>query len=313
MRALSDALGPSEEPPVGDVTARRAGGHRMMDHIAATTAPIDGVDSTPLTLPGSGGAELEATWYRSSTAQQPGSAVLYLHGGGMIFSLAEMGKVYDLMARRYVAASTVPMLVVDYRVAPEHPHPTPVEDCYAALEWLAGQADALGFDPNRLALMGDSAGGGLAAGVSLMARDRGGPALAAQLLIYPMLDDRTTSPDPAISSSPDVDPRRQPHRVGCAAGTVGPPRQRFAVRGAGTRGRPLGTSPRLSGCRRPRPFPRRGPGIRAQALRRRGAHRISPSSGLSARLRGIGLRNRRGLAHAERPHPPTESTVTTAP
>ena len=200
MRALSDALGPSEEPPVGDVTARRAGGHRMMDHIAATTAPIDGVDSTPLTLPGSGGAGLEATWYRSSTAQQPGSAVLYLHGGGMIFSLAEMGKVYDLMARRYVAASTVPMLVVDYRVAPEHPHPTPVEDCYAALEWLAGQADALGFDPNRLALMGDSAGGGLAAGVSLMARDRGGPALAAQLLIYPMLDDRTTSPDPALSS-----------------------------------------------------------------------------------------------------------------
>lgn len=200
MKALSDALGHSEEAPAGDVDARRTGGHRMMDHIAATAAPIDGVDSTPLTLPGSDGAELAATWYRSSTGQQPGSAVLYLHGGGMILSLDEMGTVYDLVVRRYVAASAVPMLVVDYRVAPEYPHPTPVEDCYAALEWLSGQSDALGFDPTRLAVMGDSAGGGLAAGVSLLARDRGGPALAAQLLIYPMLDDRTTSPDPAIAS-----------------------------------------------------------------------------------------------------------------
>jgi acetyl esterase/lipase len=200
MKALSDALGPSEEAPVGDVGARRLSGHRMMDHIAATTAPIDGVEVRPLTVPGSGGADLEATWYRSSTAEPPGSAVLYLHGGGMIFSLAEMGRMYDIAARRYVAASSVPMLVVDYRVAPEHPHPTPVEDCYATLGWLFGQADALGFDPNRLAVMGDSAGGGLAAGVCLMARDRGGPAVAAQLLIYPMLDDRPAIPDPAIES-----------------------------------------------------------------------------------------------------------------
>jgi len=194
MTALSDTLGPSEEAPVGDVEARRLSGHRMMDHIAATTPPIDGVDVKPLTVPGSGGAALEANWYRSSTAEPPGSAVLYLHGGGMIFSLAEMGKMYDLAARRYVAASAVPMLVIDYRVAPEHPHPTPVEDCYAALEWLSGQADALEFDPNRLAVMGDSAGGGLAAGVCLMARDRGGPAVAAQFLIYPMLDDRNDTP-----------------------------------------------------------------------------------------------------------------------
>ena len=126
--------------------------------------------------------------------------MLYLHGGGMIFSLEEMGEMYDLAVRRYVSASAVPMLVVDYRVAPEHPHPTPVEDCYAALEWLAGQADTLGFDPSRLAVMGDSAGGGLAAGVSLLARDRGGPAVAQQLLIYPMLDDRPSAPDPAMTS-----------------------------------------------------------------------------------------------------------------
>jgi acetyl esterase/lipase len=83
------------------------------------------------------------------------------------------------------------MLVVDYRVAPEFGHPTPLEDCYAALRWLVDHADELGVDASRLAVMGDSAGGGLAAGVGLLARDRGGPAIAAQVLIYPMLDDRT--------------------------------------------------------------------------------------------------------------------------
>lgn len=200
LNALSDALGPRDEAPVGDVEARRESGHRMMDHIAATSAPVDGVDSESLTFVGGDGAELSATWYRSSTAAQPGSAVLYLHGGGMIYSLGQMGRIYDLLVRRYVAASAVPMLVVDYRVAPEHRDPTPVEDCYAALGWLAGQADTLGFERGRLAVMGDSAGGGLAAGVCLMARDRGGPAVAAQLLVYPMLDDRTPAPGPALTS-----------------------------------------------------------------------------------------------------------------
>jgi len=88
--------------------------------------------------------------------------------------------------------------MVDYRIAPEHPHPTPVEDCYAALRWLADNASTLGVDPARIAVMGDSAGGGLAAGVALLARDRGGPVVAQQLLIYPMLDDRTQTPDPEL-------------------------------------------------------------------------------------------------------------------
>lgn len=90
------------------------------------------------------------------------------------------------------------MLMVDYRVAPEFPHPTPVEDCHAALGWLAEHAAELGVDDNRIAVMGDSAGGGLAAGVALLARARGGPRIAQQLLIYPMLDDRTTIPDPRL-------------------------------------------------------------------------------------------------------------------
>ena len=198
MDRLTDALGETDEAPVGDVAARRISGHRMFDFIGATSAPIEGVETEGFSVTAKDGTELAATWYRRSTGEPPGSAVLYLHGGGMIFSLDHIGSMYELAARRYVAESGVPMLVVDYRVAPEHPHPTPVEDCYATLEWLAGKATTLGFDPGRVAVMGDSAGGGLAAGVCLMARDRSGPAIAQQLLIYPMLDDRPATPDPAL-------------------------------------------------------------------------------------------------------------------
>jgi acetyl esterase/lipase len=106
--------------------------------------------------------------------------------------------LFDAPLSRYVSASGVPMLSVDYRVAPEHPHPVPVEDSYAGLRWLSDHADELGVDPARIAVMGDSAGGGLAAAVALLARDRSGPVVARQILLYPMLDDRNTTPDPEI-------------------------------------------------------------------------------------------------------------------
>lgn len=191
---LLEAVGQTEPAPIGDVDSRRINGHRMFDAVATRWQPAAGVEADKHTLATGDGATLDLTWYRP-TASEPGSAVLYLHGGGMIFGLEHLGRVYDLAVRDYVASSGVPMLVVDYRVAPEHPHPTPVEDCYAALGWLADNASSLGVDPARIAVMGDSAGGGLAAGVALLARDRGGPAIAAQLLIYPMLDDRAQTPD----------------------------------------------------------------------------------------------------------------------
>lgn len=147
----------------------------------------------------SDGAVLPLTWYEPTTGDRTASAaMLYLHGGGMIMSLEQTASVYDVIVPQYVSRSRVPALVVDYRVAPEHPHPTPVEDCYAALQWLEAHATELNVDPTRLAVGGDSAGGGLAAGVALLARDRSGPQLALQLLIYPMLDDRTVVPDPQL-------------------------------------------------------------------------------------------------------------------
>jgi acetyl esterase/lipase len=194
---LLEAIGETESPAIGDVESRRVNGHRMFDYVASTWEPVPGVEVDRHTLATADGAALDLAWYHTPAAQ-PGSAVLYLHGGGMIFGLEHLGRVYDLAVRDYVATSGVPMLVVDYRIAPEHPHPTPVEDCYAALRWLADNATKLGVDPARIAVMGDSAGGGLAAGVSLLARDRGGPPITQQLLIYPMLDDRTHTADPQL-------------------------------------------------------------------------------------------------------------------
>jgi acetyl esterase/lipase len=198
MAPLFAAVGESEPAPVGDVEARRVSGHRMFDLVASRRAPTAGVHTAAHSMTALDGTVLDLTWYRPSGADGPGSAALYLHGGGMIFGLEHIGSVYDLAVREYVAASGVPMLVVDYRVAPEHPDPTPVEDCYGALVWLTEHATDFGVDPARVAVMGDSAGGGLAAGVCLMARDRGGPAVAQQVLIYPMLDDRPATPDPQV-------------------------------------------------------------------------------------------------------------------
>jgi acetyl esterase/lipase len=187
-----EAIGETQSPAIGDVASRRVNDHRMFDYLATTREPVTGVEVDRHTLTTADGATVNLDWYH---AGQPGSAVLYLHGGGMIFGLEHVGRLYDLAVRDYVAMSGVPMLMVDYRIAPEHPHPTPVEDCYAALRWLVDNAATLGVDPARIGVMGDSAGGGLAAGVCLLARDRGGPPIAKQLLVYPMLDDRSKPPD----------------------------------------------------------------------------------------------------------------------
>ncbi|HEY4022418.1 MAG TPA: alpha/beta hydrolase [Pseudonocardiaceae bacterium] len=141
------------------------------------------------------GVQVLVRWYvPNGRSDEPGPAGVYLHGGGMISGSVDLN---DRLIAGYVADSGVPMLAVDYRLAPEHPHPTPVEDAYAGLAWLAAHADELHVDPARIALIGDSAGGGLAAGAALLARDRGLP-VAKQILIYPMLDDRTTEPDPTL-------------------------------------------------------------------------------------------------------------------
>jgi acetyl esterase/lipase len=166
----------------------------MAETAALQPMPTD-VKTTDFKATMDDGAQVLLRWYVKDGVGAE-SAVVYLHGGGMISGSVE---IYDGPVSRYVSSSGVSILAVDYRLAPEHPYPVPVEDCYTGLRWLADHASELGVDPARIAVMGDSAGGGLAAGVALLARDRGGPSLAHQILIYPMLDDRNTIPDPEIA------------------------------------------------------------------------------------------------------------------
>jgi acetyl esterase/lipase len=118
-------------------------------------------------------------------------ALYCTHGGGMISGTARdsLGDVLDLAEQ--VGAAVVS---VEYRLAPETPHPGPAEDCYAGLLWTVENAHALGIDEEQIVLVGGSAGGGIAAALALLSRDRGGPSLAGQLLMCPMLDDRNDSP-----------------------------------------------------------------------------------------------------------------------
>jgi acetyl esterase/lipase len=183
-----------EPPPAGDVAARRASAAETFAFISAVATPTEDVTRTDRTTSAPDGAQIPLRWLAKDGAPA-GPAVLYVHGGGMILGDLDM---YDATMRQYVSSSGVPALTVDYRLAPEHPHPTPLEDCYAGLLWLAEHAGELGVDPARIAVMGDSAGGGVAAAVALLARDRGGPALSRQILVYPMLDDRNTTPAPAL-------------------------------------------------------------------------------------------------------------------
>ena len=120
-----------------------------------------------------------------------GSAVLWIHGGGFMLGDARMD---DALCARLAADTEATVAAVDYRLAPAHPYPAALDDCDEALSWLADHADV---DPTRIAVAGASAGGGLAAALALRIRDRGEISLAAQVLIYPMLDDRTgCRPDP---------------------------------------------------------------------------------------------------------------------
>jgi acetyl esterase/lipase len=182
------------QPPRDDVEGRRAFWEPILAASSAAQPFPDDVEMSDRYATADDGAQIQMRWYTKEGAT-PGPAVVYFHGGGYFFGHIDH---FDGTVARYVSASGVPMLSVEYRRAPEHPFPTPVEDGYAALNWLYEHAAELGVDPDRIGVMGDSAGGGMAAAVSILARERGGPQIARQILVTPMLDDRTT-PDPHLA------------------------------------------------------------------------------------------------------------------
>lgn len=141
-----------------------------------------------LQIPGPGG-EIPVRVYTPAAPLPDGEslrgALLYMHGGGFIEGSLES---HDRLCRALCNGSQVVLVSVDYRLAPEHPFPAALEDCWAALCWLAENARSLGADPHRLAVAGDSAGGTLAGAIALRARDRGRPEVALQVLLYPATD-----------------------------------------------------------------------------------------------------------------------------
>lgn len=130
-------------------------------------------------------ADRPARLYRPPGTGVPAPVLLYLHGGGWV--LGDIAS-YDAVARRLAAACTATVISLDYRRAPEHRHPAALDDTTNAVAWIADHAADLGIDPVRIGLAGDSAGGHLAAAASLRLAATGGPAPAAQVLIYPALD-----------------------------------------------------------------------------------------------------------------------------
>src|SRR5712671_4021544 len=145
--------------------------------------PMPVAETRDLTIPGPGGP-IPARLYRATaTGNLP--VRVFFHGGGWVVGDIE---THDTVCRHLANRAECAVVSVDYRLAPEHKFPAAVEDSYAAALWVADNAAALGVDPARLAVGGDSAGGNLAAAVSLMARDAGAPRICYQLLIYPATD-----------------------------------------------------------------------------------------------------------------------------
>ncbi|MBN9387902.1 MAG: alpha/beta hydrolase [Chloroflexi bacterium] len=164
---------------------------------AMKTAPSPDIEVTEYQVPGPQDAPpVRVLLYLPKGLERPLPALLWVHGGGFVMGSADNE---DATVKNLVKQVGCAVAVVDYRLAPETPFPGPVEDCYAALKWLYQNAGELGIAPNRIAIGGSSAGAGISAGLALLTRDRGEIPLAFQLLIHPMLDDRTavtTDPHP---------------------------------------------------------------------------------------------------------------------
>ncbi|HYX77630.1 MAG TPA: alpha/beta hydrolase [Gaiellaceae bacterium] len=179
--------------PPEDLEALRARGTAGQAFMAGLLAPSPDVATASFSTTADDAATIELRWY-AKRGSAPGSAVVYAHGGGMVLGTLD---AYDTLLSSYVSSTGVPILSVDYRLAPETRGATLAEDVFAGVSWLIDHATELAVDPARVAIMGDSGGGGVAAGAAILARDRQLP-LARQILIYPMLDDRSVTADVSI-------------------------------------------------------------------------------------------------------------------
>ncbi|MFC8454142.1 alpha/beta hydrolase [Kitasatospora sp. NPDC057223] len=205
-QALRERRSQSGAPPLYTLTPAEARAADLADIQAAagTPEPVAAVEEHR--IPGPGGP-LALRLYRPAGVPDTGPlpALLYLFGGGWTLGSLDTS---DALCRRLANAAGCVTASVGYRLAPEHPFPAAVQDCRAAVRLLSGQAAALGIDPGRIAVGGDSAGGNLAAALALLCRAEGGPALRHQLLVYPNTDHRADTPSLRENDDPMLFNRR---------------------------------------------------------------------------------------------------------
>ncbi|WP_225094741.1 alpha/beta hydrolase [Streptomyces sp. CoH27] len=186
------ALGPAAREPFTpeNLAARQARDATARPRPTARDLRADGrFEVEELRVPGAPGApDVTLVSARPAGVAGPLPLLYYMHGGGMIMGNA--WSVLPKLLRDWALPLELAVISVEYRLAPRTRYPGPLEDCYAGFVWAAEHATALGIDAGRVIVGGKSAGGGLAAALALLARDRGGPAPIGQLLICPMLDDR---------------------------------------------------------------------------------------------------------------------------
>lgn len=187
---IAQILASVPKAPAFDVDSR-VQGMAALGSMAPPQPLAEGVETTEHWFSSGDGISVRLQRLFPVAGEQAGEAgpcIVHFHGGGYFGGTVEM--VTPTLSH-LVAATGVQLFSVDYRLAPVHQHPVPVEDGYAALTWVLQNANKFNIDPSRIAVMGESSGGGLAAGTALLARDRGlTPPLAKQILVYPMLDDR---------------------------------------------------------------------------------------------------------------------------
>ena len=177
---------------IKDIRERRQKLEEQQQKWAKDQPPNENVVTEDREIPGPEDAPpVGVRVYRPKAASAVLPGIFFIHGGGMIMGSVE-GE--NLKAAELCEAIQAVVVSVEYRLAPEHPHPAPVQDCYAALKWMAQNADELAFDVDRLAVVGGSAGGGLTIATTMMARDKGYPRICFQMPLYPMIDDRNETP-----------------------------------------------------------------------------------------------------------------------
>lgn len=209
---LSEQLDPELKSPIKqmlsvmppnnfkDLPAARIASKTTFAAMKAQIPPVPGVVTEDYKIPGPKGApKVAVRLYRPGKNYGCRPTLLWIHGGG--YMLGDIDQE-DPGCKQYAMAGKCNVVSVEYRLAPENPYPAPLEDCYAALKWLSAHAKELGADATRIAVGGASAGGGLAAGLALLARDRKEVNVFYQILIYPMLNDCNIKP--AGKTRPDA-------------------------------------------------------------------------------------------------------------